>query len=296
VEEAQQALAGVALPYMDALIFPATKQKDTTRLQCSGYVPDFLTPTPNIVQLSIDVEIERMLATPEDLVRRNIQILIEKGGESAILTEFLTYPRESLFCLAQELRLYWQRALEPHWSRLTAVLDGDVLYHARRMALEGPVVMLQDLHPVIEYHDGMIEIHKPNRDYDYELNGTGLQLVPAIFSGPGVSWQLDDPEWHPMLIYGPRGLGLWGQNSNESNPSLEIALGEGRARVLQELVRPTNTGEIARRLQVSAGAVSQHLSRLNDAGLVEPFRNGKHVYYHLTDRGTQLLVLFDKTG
>jgi DNA-binding transcriptional ArsR family regulator len=248
-----------------------------------------------VVQLSIDLEIERMLETPTDLVRRNIQELIGRVGENDILNEFLAYPRESLFCLAQELRQYWQRTMEPHWSRLTAVLDGDVLYHARQMALKGPTVMLQDLHPMIEYHDGMIEIHKPQRDYDYELSGTGLQLVPAIFSGPGVSWQID-PDWHPMIIYGPRGLGLWGQDSAEANPALEVALGEGRARVLQELVRPTNTGEIARRLQVSAGAVSQHLNRLNEAGLVEAFRNGKHVYYHLTDRGTQLLVLFDKTG
>ena len=99
-----------------------------------------------------------------------------------------------------------------------------------------------------------------------------------------------------MLIYSARGLGLWEQHVREVNPALELALGEGRARVLQELSRPANTGEIARRLDISAGAVSQHLNRLNQAGLVEPHRNGKHVFYHLTDRGEQLLFLFDKTG
>jgi DNA-binding MarR family transcriptional regulator len=55
---------------------------------------------------------------------------------------------------------------------------------------------------------------------------------------------------------------------------------------------PMNTGEIAQRLQITAGAASQHLSRLNQAGLVEPHRSGKRVYYHLTSRGEKLLALF----
>jgi len=99
-----------------------------------------------------------------------------------------------------------------------------------------------------------------------------------------------------MIIYRARGLGLWQQEEPDRNPSLEIALGAGRARVLQLLTTPANTGEIARKLHITAGAASQHLSRLNDAGLVEPYRSGRRVYYHLTDRGAQLLLLFDRAG
>jgi DNA-binding transcriptional ArsR family regulator len=124
-----------------------------------------------------------------------------------------------------------------------------------------------------------------------QLQGDGLQLVPSIFAGQSIHWQVV-PEWHPMLIYAARGVGLWRQELSERNPSLELALGEGRARVLQILAIPSNTGEIARRLDITAGAASQHLNRLNQAGLAEPYRNGKRVYYHLTDRGAQLLALF----
>ena len=290
VDDALRALHDVELPFMSALIVPG-----------SHYVPDFLTPTPTLIQLNIEYEIEQMLNAPDEIIHASIQRLIEHQGESEIRLYFLTHTREALYCLAQELRVYWRRALEPHWNRLTAILDGDVLYHARRMALEGPEKMLADMHPRLSYADNAIEIETSDRKHaclvldKHDLQGEGLQLVPSIFAGKGLLWQVV-PEWHPMIIYMARGVGLWQQDLPDRNPSLEIALGEGRARVLQQLTTPANTGEIARKLHITAGAASQHLSRLNQAGLVEPHRNGRRVYYHLTDRGAQLLLLFDLAG
>jgi DNA-binding transcriptional ArsR family regulator len=254
-----------------------------------------MTPTPSIVQLSLEYELEQMLATPPELVRKNIHTLIQHAGDSEIRQYFLAYPADALYCLAEEMRLYWRRVLEHHWNRLTAILDGDVLYRARQMALDGPEYMLKDLNPQLTYAGGVLEIHKEKNQHekDYQLTGDGLQLVPTVFGGPHLYWQIES-DWTPMLIYGARGIGLWDQTIPQRNESLEIALGEGRARVLQVLSTPSNTGEIARRLHMTAGAASQHLSKLNQAGLVEPHRSGKRVYYHLTDRGAQLLVLFDR--
>jgi DNA-binding transcriptional ArsR family regulator len=73
-----------------------------------------------------------------------------------------------------------------------------------------------------------------------------------------------------------------------------MALGAGRARVLETLRTPASTGEIAQKLGVSSGAVSQILSRLAQADLVESHRVGKRVYYHLTRRGEELIVLFER--
>ena len=289
VDEAKRALHDVELPFMSALIVPGCR-----------YIPDFLTPTPTIIQLDIEHEIEQLLTAPDEVIHASIRRLIDYEGESELRQYFLTHTHEALHCLAQELRIYWQRALEPHWNRLTAILDGDVLYHARRMALEGPEKMLAEMHPRLRYANNAIEIETPGKPdclllHGHSLQGDGLQLVPSIFAGRGIHWQVV-PEWHPMIIYVARGVGLWRQDMPERNPSLEIALGEGRARVLQQLTTPANTGEIARKLHITAGAASQHLSRLNEAGLVEPHRNGRRVYYHLTDRGAQLLLLFDRAG
>lgn len=286
VNEALRSLHGIDLPFMDTLLAPDAR-----------YIPDFLTPTPTTVQLHIEPEIEKLLALPDAVIRKNIEQLVLYVGESDILRFFLTYPHEALLCLVEELRLYWRRAMEPHWSSLTSILDGDVIYHARQMALNGPENMLNGLHTArIRFQDGVIELDKDcdSRCPDqYHLMGTGLQLVPSIFSGSGIHWQIE-PEWHPMLIYSARGIGNWRADVVDRNPSLELALGEGRARVLQKLATPSNTGEIARQLEISASAASQHLSRLQQAGLVEPHRSGRRVYYQLTHRGAQLLTLFDQ--
>jgi DNA-binding transcriptional ArsR family regulator len=286
VDEALRALHDVELPFMEALILPHDS------FPRHHYVPDFLTPTPTIVQLSLEPELEHLMNLPDEIIHASIHRLIENDGESEIRLFFLAYTREAVYCLVEELRLYWRRVLESHWNRLIAILDGDLIYHGRRLAVEGPEEMLRSMHPRVTFRDGMIELLK-DRDEEFHLQGSGLQLVPSIFSGNMLSYQVV-PEWQPMLIYSPRGLGLWQQSTPEHNHSLELTLGEGRARVLQTLTTPSNTGEIARRLDISAGAASQHLSRLQQAGLVEPNRSGRRVYYRLTDRGAQLLTLFDR--
>jgi DNA-binding transcriptional ArsR family regulator len=59
---------------------------------------------------------------------------------------------------------------------------------------------------------------------------------------------------------------------------------ETRVRIL-ELLRehPICVGALAARLDVTQGAVSQHLRILRDAGLVEPDRRGYYVHYALNE-------------
>lgn len=45
--------------------------------------------------------------------------------------------------------------------------------------------------------------------------------------------------------------------------------------------QPLSVSEIARRLEVTQGAVSQHLRILRDAGLVRPERHGHQVHYRV---------------
>lgn len=283
-EAAKNALAGIELPYLQALA------------DCNSYIPDFLTPTPTTAIHNLEDELRLMREVPNELIRKNIQQLIETNEETEILKQFLIYPREMLECLIEDLRLYWSRTLAHHWSRMTSVLEGDVLYRARQLALEGSGALFNNLFPDDVYFNGTrLEYaarHKPpNYHQNHVLEGQGLQLVPAIFANH-FTWQVV-PEWQPMVIYRPRGTGLWWESQPSTNDdALEIALGAGRARVLQSLTTPVTTGEIALQLEITAGAASQHLSRLSDAGLVEPHRSGKRVFYHLTRRGEQLLQLF----
>lgn len=283
-EEAESAIHDIDLPYLHAM---AT---------VPFYIPDFLTPTPTTTITNIEVELSRLREVPIDIIRKNITYALSLAGESDILRHFMVYPRDAMDCLIDEIRLYWQRTLAHHWPHMLSVLDGDVLYRARNLALEGTKALLESLHPKLQLEEQRIVFtgsHKPDTfKKDYSLYGTGVQLVPSIFVCH-LTWQIE-PEWQPMLLYQSRGTGLWwAENPTPvDDASLEIALGAGRARVLRLLSTPAHTGEIAHRLAITAGAASQHLSRLQQAGLTEPRRSGKRVYYHLTRRGEKLLALF----
>lgn len=285
IDEARTALRGIELAYMDALILP------------QWYVPDFLTPTPTYIRTTIESELERVSNTPEETIRKNMQFLLEMVPLTEIRRHFLERPHEALDCLIAEMRLYWQRCLAQHWPKLNAVLEGDILYRARQLALEGPDLLLNNLAAVLKYQSGELSIvkkHSAPKSCELQVEGRGIQLVPLVFSCTGVAWQFE-PEWAPMLMYTARGGGLWYQTERpEAENSLKRLLGPGRARVLQALTDVLSTGELAARLHVTPGAISQHLTILQESGLVESNRSGTRVYYHLTPRGAKLLTLFDE--
>lgn len=179
------------------------------------------------------------------------------------------------------------------------IVENDVLYRARQLALYGAADMLNGLHPQIGYEDGQIILRKPPKtsptcgcgDFT-DISGRGFLLVPAVFSFPKVYWQTGK-DYLPMFIYGARGTGLWHYAKPEDpEEALQIALGVARARVLYALEIPRSTGELAYLLDITSGAVSQHLSKMSQAGLVESSRSGKRVFYRLSPRGQQLIEVF----
>lgn len=284
VEEAAHALHGVELPYLAALV---TKH---------GYIPDFLTPTPSAPMNDLESDLAELIATPDHVIREGIAELIAEDGTSPLRQQFLMYPHGAMRCLVEELRLYWRRTLSHYWLRMIGKLESDVLYHARQLALEGHNVLFPDLHSSVQLRQNRIQLRPVcqhlDQDVELTLRGDGLQLVPLIFRGCGRMFQVT-PTWQPMLAYGARGAGLWYQKPAPPNQALELALGASRAKVLRALRTPTSNREVAYKVQMSAASASQHLVRLTKAGLVEPRRSGKWVYYHLTPRGEHLLALFD---
>ncbi|MCC6614922.1 MAG: winged helix-turn-helix transcriptional regulator [Anaerolineae bacterium] len=285
VENANQNIAGLEFPYLSSLV------------PMKHYTADFVTPTPTKEHMDIETELQRVLATPPQIVRKNVEYIIEISGETEIRRQFLAYPSETLACLTEELRLYWKRALAPHWSRIQTVLENDILYRARQQALQGAEEMVNGLGDDLRYRSRTLEILKHHAAsqlcfYMETLEGNGIRLVPTVFKASMISWQTA-PEWQPMIIYGARGAGLWYSTEQpEPEGALRAAFGDARALLLQALLNPAHTSELAQRLGVTSGAISQQLTKLNDAGLVESHRSGYHVYYRLSPRGEQLMALF----
>ena len=288
-EESKRALYNMELPYMHAVIPP------------NRYVADFITPTPDQPIVSLQDDLDAIRATPPEVVRGNIEKIIQMHGETPERLQFLAYPMETVECLIEEIQVYWNRVLAHHWERIVVKLDDDIAMHARQMALHGTPTMLNELSEMIKFDEDTLRIEKkinrlPQEQTDYDLNGSGLILVPNVFKAPnGSSWQIV-PEYMPMVIYGAYGGGLW-YHAAPPDPErdLVLTLGEGRAKVLLALRTPAPTSELARTLDMTSGAASQHLKRLGEAGLVRAQRRGYYVYYALSDRGEKLLNVFENS-
>ena len=217
--------------------------------------------------------------------------------KTRLLEIYLRDPEGSLRKLVDALRRYHDLALAPYWPRMREHLDGDVIRRGQVLAIGGVEALLSGLHPKASYHEGTLELDK-SYEAVVEPGGRGITLIPCVFAWPRVE-VLVQPGYRPTVAYGPRGVAnLWTSSSLPSNgTALGVALGDGRASVLKSLLPvPTTTTELARQLDLAPAAVSAHLSRLKDAGLVEPHRNGKRVYYRLSCAGESLLEIFDETS
>ena len=131
-------------------------------------------------------------------------------------------------------------------------------------------------------------MQEPQETY---LDGTGMLMVPSVFSWPYTVW-CTDTGGAPNLIYPARGVGkLWSRDAAavaDQDP-LSALLGRSRAEVLLALDLPTCTTELAARLSQSAPAVSQHLAVLKRNGLVTSWRVGRRVLYQRTDLATSIV-------
>jgi hypothetical protein len=269
-----------------------------------GCCPDYLSPPPETPLATFSDELERLRATPPEVVQSEVSVLAqEQSGllsrlprEKERMLRVQDDPEGSLKKLVDALDRYHELAISPYWLRVREHLEGDMLRRGRALALGGAEMLLSGLDPRLGYRGGTLELDGPN-DTVVETGGRGLTLVPCVFSWPGV-FVLADPHFRPTLAYAPRGVArLWSSSPpRPDGTALGAALGEGRASVLKGLLVPRTTTELAGDLDRSPAAVSAHLSRLKAAGLVEPHRNGRRVFYRLSGAGEALLEVFAETA
>jgi hypothetical protein len=252
-----------------------------------AYTPDFIGPPPRSPLGELEDELEEMLATPSAQVRHELRRAYDGRELPAVLEPLLADPARALRALADLVREYWERALAPHWPRVRALLEGDVLYRARRLADGGAALLLADLHPEVSFAEDTLRIDMPY-DVTADLGGRGLLLVPSAFTWPRPAVSVEPP-WQPFLVYPARGVGgLWAPGRAAPPRALAALLGARRATVLSALGAPRSTTELARALNLSPGSVSQHLSVLREAGLVDGHRVGRSVLYVRSEKGESL--------
>jgi DNA-binding transcriptional ArsR family regulator len=288
-------------------VLPGTDLSPLLAAMClEKHCPDFLSPPPDASLVGFDEELERLRATPTEVVHTEVQMLVQVEKEqfgplspekARLLEIYLSDPEGSLKRLVDTLQRYHDLTIAPYWQRIQEHLEGDTIKRGQALALGGVEALLSNLHPKASYSGGVLELDK-TYEAVVEPAGRGITLVPCVFAWPRVD-MLVQPGYQPTLAYGPRGVAkLWSSSSPAPNgTALEAALGTGRASVLKSLTpMPSTTTELAHQLRLSPAAVSAHLTRLKAAELVEPHRSGRNVYYRLSYAGESLLGIFGELG
>jgi DNA-binding transcriptional ArsR family regulator len=271
---------------------PRTERLDLSLLDVATpfgtrFWPVFLGPPPRSPHAEVTDELERVRATPPQQVASEITRTYPSGIPQ-VGQRFVDDPAGTLDELVEQMRTFWDTVLAPWWSRISALLESEIASRARRLVAVGGRAAFTDLHPTVWWHQGVLHVHPTRKaPADVDLAGRGLLLVPAVFTWPNV-WPRTDPPWDPALVYPPPGIAdLWTPDGHRHD-ALASLLGRRRAQVLVELDRPASTLELARRLGVSPGSVSDHLTTLRRAGLVTRRREGRRVVYARTATGDDL--------
>jgi DNA-binding transcriptional ArsR family regulator len=254
-------------------------------------IPDFLTPRPERFAATFEEELATVRRTPPNLVRRDLPAVYPRGPLPDSLRDATGDDRHvgSLRdAICDELQRYWEVALKVTWPQLRLVLEADMTYRARQLAVGGPRLLFADMHPNLRWHDGVLHIDKMIGRHRIAASGRGLLLMPSVFAhkpAPPV-----DPAEPPSVVYPSRGVAtLWAAPTPAIDAgALGSLLGSPRARLLCLLDEPLPTVEIARRLTVTPSAVSQHLRVLHATGLVTSSRDGRYVLYRRSALGDQL--------
>jgi DNA-binding transcriptional ArsR family regulator len=251
-----------------------------------GFWPVFVGPPPQVPHAQIGPELDRVRATPPQQVKDEIMRTYPRGRAAA--RPFIEDPAGTLAELAGQMRAFWDAALAPWWARMSAVLESEIASRARHLVASGPQAAFTGLHQTVRWDHDTLVVHPTTKaPADVDLAGRGLLLIPAIFTWPKV-WPRTDPPWDPALVYPAAGIADAWAADGQAGDALEALIGQRRAQILRELDRPASTLQLAQRMRVSAGGISDHLQVLRQAGLVTGRREGRQVIYTRTAKGNTL--------
>lgn len=257
------------------------------------WVPSFLVPPTRGERVTIQQQLERLAAMPVEQLEADIRQAWAGRELPPALKKLLRADGDAPALLAEHLWRYWDVAVGPYWMRMCAVLEDDVSHRAAAAVTIGINQLLDDLHPEVSVRDGVLCIDMPKHDPG-RFTGVRLTLVPSVFVWPRLIVNHDtDDEFE--LTYAARGVGrVWeGVDPRDAHPDDRISalLGRSRAAILDLVVVPMSTTQLARHLGQSPGSVSQHLAILRDSGLVTSWRSGRSVLYKQSPLGESLAAI-----
>ncbi|MFJ9870005.1 helix-turn-helix domain-containing protein [Streptomyces sp. NPDC101165] len=258
------------------------------------WVPDFLTPRPARARPTFTEELDEVRRTPPDVVIADFRATYRTDDAlPPVVVRGLADPAGFLARLTDAVDAYWHTCLhDSWWPRVQSILEADLAHQARVLAEQGAAALFVGLDSRLVWTGDQLRLTRtrdtaPWPPADIRIAGRGLVLMPTVFARGAQT--VIDASRPPVLIYPARGRATLSEAPPPvTDRALTRLLGRPRARLLSLLAEPASTTELAHRLNVTPGAVSQHLAVLYDAGLLSRTRSGRTVRYARTALGDEL--------
>jgi DNA-binding transcriptional ArsR family regulator len=216
------------------------------------------------------------------------------GRPPAWMRDLAEGDTEVLELVVRALRDFHDAVLAPRWEGVLKSFHGDLARRMPVLAEGGHQALFGSLHPQLQWRRDGLE--RPGIDWEYELGGGGLLLIPSAFlTGPPVFVRGDGARLGHALIYAAQPNGqpaghVDGLRTGEAgNDTLAALIGPTRAAVLRALREPRGTADLACLVKISPASASEHAKVLRDADLVETRREGRSVRHSLTPLGRTVL-------
>jgi DNA-binding transcriptional ArsR family regulator len=252
-----------------------------------GYFPDLLTPEES--SQGLEAGLDALMHTSKRRLRSDVSRLADSHGRLTQAVADIGDGRPAaLKELAGAARFYYDEVLGDVTDRIRTTFDADRRRRAQILLDGGVGALLNSLHPNVAFDGTVLEIADYAGERDLHLNGRGLRLVPSYFKLPDKPITLADPDLPQVLVYSiDRMAGLVAAAAREPVSAL---LGRTRAALLEATILGGSTTELARRVNISPAAASQHLAVLREAGMVISTRDANMMRHTATSLGNALFA------
>ncbi|WP_128376482.1 ArsR/SmtB family transcription factor [Streptomyces cavernae] len=253
----------------------------------AGYWPDFMTPDASAD--GMEAALEELHATPRPRLRRELDRLAETHPLPPWAHGLARGDRTTTEEVATAFRLVHRTIVTPDWAGTARTTEADRALRTRILRDCGVHGLLDSFRPLMVWRPPVLHVRYPE-DRDLHLHGRGVRLIPSHFcwhmpialADPALPQVLAYPVAHPPA-------GAPAVTRDRRPEALATLIGRTRARVLAALDATATTGELARRLGISAPSASEHVAALREVDLAHSRRVGSQVIHTLTPLGSALL-------
>ncbi|MGW4412335.1 ArsR/SmtB family transcription factor [Nonomuraea sp. NPDC004702] len=190
--------------------------------------------------------------------------------------------------VADALRAFYVSCVAPEWDAIRHRLNAHVNRYSELICVRGFGRTLPRLTPRLSWYGCALQIDTSDLcPSPVELGDGGVAFSPLMCASR-CFLALSPPRGGSRAVIAYP-AGDEGARRPASVDALAQVVGQARARVLRSIGGGSATGELARSLAVSASTVSEHVTALRLAGLVNTYREGRAVRHVLTSLGHELL-------